>query len=183
MSPFVGTRLRWMRPRRFAYDARSLTLPLPVMTRPLPLILTTAALFAAALLTACGEAKDPRPDQPVAHRRVAFKNLMRGFEPMGVMLRENRYDPDKFKAMADKLGPLAEAPWPYFLPDTLYPPSKALPAVWSEPDKFAQRRQAFQEAARALVAAAQTRDEDRIAQAYEAVHGECRGCHDAFKSK
>jgi cytochrome c556 len=49
-------------------------------------------LSTVALLAACGEVEDTRPGQPVKTRQTAFKEIVKAFEPMGVMLRENRYD-------------------------------------------------------------------------------------------
>ncbi|HET7775219.1 MAG TPA: cytochrome c, partial [Azospira sp.] len=54
------------------------------------------ALALPLLLAACGEAEDTRPGQPVAHRRAAFQQILKAFEPMGIMLRENRYNADEF---------------------------------------------------------------------------------------
>ena len=43
-------------------------------------------LLTAAMLTGCGEVEDTRPGQPVKQRQVAFKEIVKTFEPMGVML-------------------------------------------------------------------------------------------------
>ena len=55
------------------------------------------------MLTGCGEVEDTRPGQPVKQRQVAFKEIVKTFEPMGVMLRKDRYDADKFLPMAEAL--------------------------------------------------------------------------------
>ena len=54
------------------------------MLRPIAPILITAFL-----LTACGEPQDTRPGQPVKTRQDAFAALLRSFEPMGKMLKDN----------------------------------------------------------------------------------------------
>ena len=70
------------------------------------------------LLTACGEPEDTRPGQPVAHRRAAFKEILKSFEPMGLQLRNQRYDEKQFLVLANNLNKAKEAPWSHFAPDT-----------------------------------------------------------------
>jgi cytochrome c556 len=140
--------------------------------------------FAASFLAACGhEPPDIRPGQPVAHRRAAFKEILRYFEPMGVMLREDRYDPVKFKSMLTEVMVRRDAPWQYFQPDTLYPPSHAKPEVWSQQEKFVQAKQAFMDATDKLAAVAGTQDKTEAGRAYAAVMDSCKRCHDDFKTR
>lgn len=148
-----------------------------------PALFLLAAL-AAVLLAACGaEPEDTRPGQPVAHRRAAFKDLLRYFEPMGVMLREDQYNPVKFKSMLTEVMARRETPWQYFQPDTLYPPSHSKPEVWSQADKFAQAKQTFMDATDKLAAVAGTADKAEAGRAYAAVADTCKRCHDDFKTR
>ena len=133
------------------------------------------------LLTACGEPEDTRPGQPVAQRRAAFKEILKSFEPMGLQLRNQRYDEKQFLVLANNLNKAKEVPWSHFAPDTNYPPSKAKAAVWSEPEKFETSRQSFFKAAEALVMAAESRNVKQITSAYETLHDTCRTCHKSFK--
>lgn len=139
------------------------------------------ALLLPALLAACGEAEDTRPGQPVKHRQQAFKELIKHFEPMGTMLRDNRYDADKFLALAEELGKRRDAPWPYFGADTDYPPSKAKPEVWSQTADFEQARQAFIAASDRLLAAARSKDKASVEQSYKETYEACQGCHKRFR--
>jgi cytochrome c556 len=144
----------------------------------------TLMLLSVLILSACGgEAKDTRPGQPVAHRRAAFKAILRATEPMGVMLRENDYNAKRFQALAGQLMSLRNEPWGYFKPDTLYPPSKAKPEVWTKADKFAADKKAFFDATDKLEAVAGTTDPIEAAHAYNAVRETCRNCHDEFKNE
>ncbi|HTY03692.1 MAG TPA: cytochrome c [Rhodocyclaceae bacterium] len=145
-------------------------------------------LLAAMVLAACGgEPEDTRPGQPVAHRRAAFNEIIKSFEPMGVMMRTGEYDGVKFRALAQNVVALRDGPWQYFKPDTLYPPSKAKPEVWSQPDKFEAERKAFFEAtdklAAAVGASGPAPDAKAVQPAYQAVEDSCRSCHKAFKNK
>ncbi len=68
-------------------------------------------VVAAGLLTACaGPVEDTLPGQPIKHRQEAFKEILRSFEPMGTMLRTQRYEADAFSAMANQLYQHHEAP-------------------------------------------------------------------------
>lgn len=146
--------------------------------------LVVSALFIALTAAACsGPVEDTRPGQPVKHRQEAFKAVLRAFEPMGVMLRENKYQADKFATLAAELVARRDAPWSLFGADTNYPPTKAKPAVWSEADGFERERVAFIAATDALLAAAQTHDQAQAKAAYEKVYDSCKSCHDRFKEK
>lgn len=141
-------------------------------------------LLSVLVLSACGgEAPDTRPGQPVAHRRAAFKEILKVSEPMGVMLREDAYDAQRFQSLAGQLMILRNEPWGYFTADTLYPPSKAKAGVWSEADKFAADKKAFLDATDQLAAIAGTPDKMKAAVAYKAVEDACRNCHKAFKNE
>lgn len=141
-------------------------------------LIATLPLF---LLTACGEPEDTRPGQPVTQRRAAFKEILKSFEPMGLQLRNQRYDAKQFSILANNLNKAKEGPWAHFGPDTNYPPTKAKAAVWSEPEKFETSRQSFFKAAEALVVAAESHDLKQIKLAYETLHDTCRTCHKSFK--
>ena len=60
------------------------------------------ALVLPLTLAACGEPEDTHPGQPVAHRRAAFNQLVKAFEPMGVMLREKEYKPEEFRKLIER---------------------------------------------------------------------------------
>ncbi|MDR2165905.1 MAG: cytochrome c [Zoogloeaceae bacterium] len=142
-----------------------------------------ACFLSCLSLAACAPATDTRPGQPVAHRQQAFREILKSFEPMGMALRENRYDPETFLRHARALEQQKDAPWPYFGPETNYPPTRSKNAVWSEAALFASERDAFLQAVTRLRQAAETRDEAQARPAYEAVHERCRVCHKAFKSE
>lgn len=134
-------------------------------------------------LSACGEPEDTRPGKPVANRQAAFKQIMRTFEPMGVMLREKGYEPKGFAAQASKLKDIKDAPWSHFGPDTQYPPSKSTDAVWQQMAEFEQARDTFLKAVTTLDKAAQTGQEDAVRKAYDAVHASCKNCHKTFRNR
>ncbi|KAB2915542.1 MAG: cytochrome c [Dechloromonas sp.] len=141
------------------------------------------ALSTTLLLAACGEPEDTRPGQPVKTRQSAFKEIIRSFEPMGVMLRGNTFNGDKFLAMAYELMARRDAPWGHFAAGTDYPPTKATPEVWLQTEKFERERLAFIAATDALLVAAQTRDRKQLEAPYQAVYQTCQDCHRTFKKR
>jgi cytochrome c556 len=144
-----------------------------------------ALLSSCLLLAACssGEAPDTRPGQPVAHRRAAFKDLLKAFEPIGVMMRDGPYKAERFRQLVDGVMAQREAPWQYFQPDTLYPPSLAKPEVWSDAAGFVAAKKRFIEATDKLAAAAKTTDEDQSRAAFKEVEAACQNCHKTYKTK
>lgn len=133
------------------------------------------------VLSGCGEPEDTGPGRPVAHRREAFKSILRAFEPIGVSLRADKYAPDRVNEMAEQLHRAKDGPWTYFTPGSNYPPSRATEKVWTEPDRFEAGRRAFLTATESLRAAAENRDEARVRTAYAAIEDSCRDCHKVFK--
>ncbi len=152
------------------------------MPRPtLSVRLALLSLSALTLAACSSEIPDTHPEQPVTKRQQAFKAMLRSFEPMGTMLKDRRYDPDAFARLANELASLRERPWSHFGPDTNYPPTKALPAVWERPADFEQRRTSFIEASDRLIAAAAARNEADARSAYAEVQDSCKACHRDFR--
>lgn len=152
-----------------------------------PLTMTRQPLLLTALLlglSACDQpAEDTRPGQPVKTRQMAFKEILRVFEPMGVMLRTGEYKAEKFTQLAEQLVARRDAPWSHFGPDTNYPPSKSKPEVWSRAERFAQEKQAFLDATDQLLAAARSGEKGAITKAYGKVYDLCESCHEEFKKR
>ena len=146
---------------------------------------TPALIFLCVVaLAGCNsEPEDTRPGQPVAHRRAAFKEIIKAFEPMGVMMRTDSYDAAKLKKLAAQLMARREVPWEYFKVDTLYPPSHAREEVWTEADKFEEKRKAFFEATDTLARVVETPDEATARSAYKDVEASCESCHKTFKRR
>lgn len=140
-------------------------------------------LFSALVLAGCNsEPEDTRPGQPVAHRRAAFKEIIKVFEPMGLMMRTDSYDADKLKTLTAQLMARRGGPWAYFTADTLDPSSHASAEVCSEPDRSAADKKAFFDATDALAAVVEQPDETTARAAHEAVEEACQSCHKACSS-
>jgi cytochrome c556 len=149
-----------------------------------PVMLRKKLLFPFVLslcLVACGEVEDTRPGQPVAQRQEAFKVILRSFEPMGIQLRQNKYEAESFLTHARRLAEVKDAPWAHFGPDTQYPPSKSDDSLWQEMDNFTAERDKFLQAVEALKVAAESRSADQARAAYAPVQESCRSCHKRYK--
>jgi len=70
---------------------------------------------------------------------------------------------------------------------TLFPEGSqggdALPAIWEEPDDFAERVSALREAAAAFNAAAASGDSGAIGEAFQGLGQACKNCHDNYRAE
>lgn len=149
-------------------------------------IASSACLLLAALLglAACNPATPPDtfPGQPVTQRNAIFKQMLRSFEPIGLMLRgKQAYDADAAIVHADALKQTASQPWSHFPPGSDYAPSKAKAAIWEKPDDFKRAQTEFIAATETLAAAARSRNKDTLRSAHETVYESCSSCHKAFR--
>lgn len=144
--------------------------------------LLAPALTALTLAACSGPVEDTLPGQPIKHRQEAFKEILRSFEPMGTMLRTNRYEADPFLDMTTRFIERRDGPWAYFTAGSFQPPTRAREAVWSRADDFERERAAFIEATDALLEAANGRDLADVRTTYSAVEASCRSCHDVFRN-
>jgi cytochrome c556 len=89
------------------------------------------ALLVSPILAGCGAKPDTHPGQPVTKREAIFHNMLRAFEPMGLMVRGREpYESDKFLKNAVALETLGKQPWSYFTAGSYYSPTRAKPTVW-----------------------------------------------------
>lgn len=70
---------------------------------------------------------------------------------------------------------------------TLFPKGSeggdALPAIWENPEDFAERVEAMREAATAFGAAARSNDDAALGQAFQSLGQACKGCHDNYRAE
>ena len=147
-----------------------------------PLRTGLVILSTATLLTACGEPEDTRPGEPVKQRQTAFKDIIKSFEPMGVMLRKGTYDAERVEKFTAELIARRDQPWGHFGPDTNYPPSKATPEVWSKPAEYKKPADEHQALIVKLAEAAKGGDLAQIRPAFGAAQKTCKACHEVFKN-
>ena len=144
----------------------------------LPLLLLTCLALAS-----CGHSEvDTHQGQPVTKRKLVFKEILRTFEPMGLMVRgRDPYDKAELLKHAVALQTLSTQPWQYFTPDSNYSPTRAKPDVWGKPVEFKQAQQKFIAATAKLADSAKTGDLDVIRHDFGAVEDSCKACHQQFR--
>jgi cytochrome c556 len=139
-------------------------------------------LLACVALASCSSNEDTHQGQPVTKRKAVFKEMLRSFEPMGLMVRErNPYNAAEFLKYAEALQTLSSQPWHYFTADSNYAPTRAKPDVWDKPVEFKQAQQRFMDATTTLVSTAKTGDFSKVQHDFAAVEDSCKSCHQQFR--
>ena len=144
-----------------------------------------AAGLLLALLAACSrEVPDTHPQQVLTKRNAIFKQMNRALEPIGQVAQGRKdYRREEFLAQVQDLEKISSKPWAYFPADGNYPPTRARPEVWSQPERFQAAKDDYQQKVKGLVAAAETGDIERIRAATDATSRSCKSCHDSFRSE
>ena len=133
-----------------------------------------AAALAAALPCAASEGA-------VDYRSHTMEAIGGHMSAMFDILRGKVDHSEHLSVHADALASLAEITPTLFPPDSGGSDTDALPAIWEDPEGFAERLDAFREAGAGLRAAAESGG-DVMAAARE-VGQACRGCHDNYRRK
>ena len=148
------------------------------------LLLTVAvALGAGFTFTAFAQVK---PETMVKQRQAAMTLQGKYAGPLGAMAAGKApYNADTVAFNAAMLDALSRMPWDGFAPSTKDTTAKtaALPTIWSEPAKFKQAQDHFQEAVQALVKVSRGGDEATVKAAIGTVGKACGACHQDFREK
>jgi cytochrome c556 len=141
------------------------------------------ALSAGVAQTALAQAK---PETLVKQRQAAMTLQGKYFGPMAGMAQGKiPYNADTVAMNAAFLDALSRMPWDGFAESTKDTTVKtaALPAIWSEPAKFKEAQENFQNAVQGLVKVSRGGDEATQKAAIGAVGKTCGGCHQNFREK
>lgn len=146
--------------------------------------IAAGALIAASLVFAGSLVAAATPEELVEARQNQMKTFGRSAKAIGDFLKaggDGDMAPIREAAVAieDGAGKLP----------TLFPEgtgvgvsdSEALPAIWENPDRFAQRIDALRVAAAGLTEAAGNGDARALAAAFRPVGQACGGCHEQFR--
>lgn len=115
------------------------------------------------------------------YRQYVMKSIGGHMSAMGTILKEQVHLED-LALHAEGLAGLAEIAIDVFPAGSGVDKSKALPAVWENPEAFAAAMTRMVEASDEMASAAKTGDMSAIGPAIQALGGSCKGCHDDFKS-
>lgn len=125
-----------------------------------------------------------KPDVLVKQRQSAMTLIGKYFGPLGGMAQGRvPFDAKLVQRNADYLNALAQMPWDGFDPSTKNEKSRALPAIWEQPDKVKDATQRFQSEVGKLQSVAKGGDENAIKAQIGAVGKACANCHDNFREK
>jgi cytochrome c556 len=139
------------------------------------------ALGSGYTVTAFSQAK---PEQLVKQRQSAMTLQGKYLGPMAAMAGGKApYKADVVAYNASLLNALIRMPWDGFVESTKDVKSAALPAVYSDHDKFVAASERAKHAVEALVKASQGSDEGATKAAIGAVGKACGGCHQDFRQK
>lgn len=125
-----------------------------------------------------------KPDRLVKQRQAAMTLQSKYFGPMAAMAQGKApFRADVVAYNASLLNALSRMPWDDFAESTKGEKSRALPAVYSDHDKFLAAADRSKKAVEALVKASQGSDEGATKAAIGAVGKTCGGCHNDFREK
>lgn len=150
-------------------------------------MMKTAFLFAVAagaLLSAVpASAQFAKPEDAIKYRQSALFVMGQHFGRLGAMANGRiPFDATAAAENADVVVALAQLPWAGFGPGTdKAAPTKAEPAIWSEPAKFKAASDKLQVEVVKLAAAAKTGNLDNLKAAFGPTAASCKACHDDFR--
>ena len=149
----------------------------------------TKTVVAAAVVVALGAVggaalAQVKPDVLVKQRQSAMTLIGKYFGPLGGMAQGKvPFDAKIVQRNADYLAALSQMPWDGFDPSTKNEKSRALPALFEQPDKAKEAAERFQSEVTKLQQAAKGGDEAAIKSQIGAVGKACANCHDNFRAK
>jgi cytochrome c556 len=147
------------------------------------LALTTACAALTCALPAA--AQFAKPADAIEYRQSTLSVLGTHFGRIGQMVQGRvPFDAKVAAENADIVAVMAKLPWQAFGPGTeTGNDTKALPAVWTESDKFKAAADNLQDKAAKLQTAAKSGDLAAIRTAFGETGQSCKACHDNYRAK
>lgn len=144
-----------------------------------------AAIVAAAVtVPSLAAAQFAKPEDAIKYRQSALFVMAQHFGRIGAMATDKMpWDAAAVKENAAIVATVSKLPWAGFVAGSDKGATKALPEVWTDPDKFAAGQKRLADAMPTLVAAADSGDKAKVRAAVGEVSGACRNCHDTFRGR
>jgi cytochrome c556 len=146
------------------------------------------ALNALAICTmlaapSIASAQFTKPEFAIKYRQSTMFIQGQHFGRIGAVVKGTRpYNQDEVVQNAMIVEEMSKLHWPAFGPGTDQgAPTRALPAIWKEPDKFQAAGKRLQEEVQKLVATAKGGDQGQLKAAFGAVGQACDGCHEDYR--
>lgn len=148
--------------------------------------LAVAAAAAAGALGLTAAAADPQLEAAVRARKAQMQLYAFNVGILAGMAQGNRpYDAAEAQEAADNLVALAALSktiqWPAGSDNGAMADTRALPAIWANPDDFAAKYEALGAGAAAMAAVAGT-GVDAVRGALGGIGGACSACHSAYRA-
>jgi cytochrome c556 len=145
--------------------------------------LITAAIAAIIAIPAMAHIERSEPLQSLRQSYFAIVGMT--FGPMGDMVKGKiEWNDEQFAAWADDLASVSEVTVERgFAPGSDKGKTRAKPAIWENPEDFAQKLANFRSEAAALSVAAKSGDKAAAIEQFKKTGGACKACHDNYKSR
>lgn len=138
--------------------------------------------FVAGIVVLSTALADPTPEDAKDYRTSVMTSLRGHVGAASMHVRGLIEDHDGFLAKhAEGLANGAAELKHLFPEGSNVADSEALPAIWEQPEQFAEAVAKAEEATAAFQAAVATGDRAAIGTAFRDVGNACRGCHDQFR--
>lgn len=141
------------------------------------------SLSVAIALPALAHIERSEPLQSLRQSYFALVGMT--FGPMGDMVKGKiEWNGDQFSAWANDLAAISSVSVERgFAPGSDKGKTRAKPAIWENPDDFAEKLTAFRTEAAALAVAAKTGDQATATAQFKKTGGTCKACHDNYKAR
>lgn len=146
------------------------------------LFASLAVVFGTSAGYAVNAFAQQKPETLLKQRQGAMALQGKYFGPLNGMAQGKvSYNAQIVARNAGYLLALSEMPWDAFTPETKDEKSRALPAIWTEPDKWKEAQDRLHGAVAKLVAA--KGDETSAKAAIGEINKACGACHENFRAK
>ena len=134
------------------------------------------------LLTGCLMQGQAQADENAAEYREGVMEAVGGHMQAIVKIAKGEVAYDHLGVLASNMAGLATIAQDIFPEGSDVGDTDALPEIWSEPEAFAERLQAFLDAAGNFDAVVTSGDMSGFGEALEGLGQACKSCHDEFKA-
>lgn len=149
------------------------------MKKRVSLILASTALT----LSLPALAQFAKPEDAIKYRQSVMYVMQQNFARVATMAAGRApFDAKVAADSAEVAALMSKLPWGAFVEGTDKGNTKAKAEIWSDKAKFSEYAEKLQADMAKLNAAAKTGNLDSIKAAVGAVGGNCKTCHDAFRS-
>ncbi len=130
-------------------------------------------------------AQQRKPEDSIKMRKAAFTVMSWNFGVLGAMAKgQIPYDQAEAVKRAEAVAFASHLPFEGFPKGTESGlDTRALPEVWSSPEKFKQNAERLQSETAKLVQAAKSGDAGTLKQQFGATAKACSNCHDDYRRK